>query len=72
MLVDAIVVAGDGSGADVYSRANFGVSEISQVVGLRALAEADFFGFDEIAYMCAFADVAARAQMRIRTQGCAL
>ena len=71
VLVDAVVVAGDGSGADVDARADFGVAEIGQVVGLRSLAQLDLLGLDEIADVRAFADFAAGAQMRIRAEDCA-
>ena len=43
VLVDAIVVAGDGSCADVGGVADFGVAEIGEVVGFGAFAEARFF-----------------------------
>ncbi len=68
MLLDAVVVAGDGSGADVDSGADFGVAEIGQVVGLRSLAELDLLGLDKVADVRAFSDVAAGTQMGIGSE----
>ena len=63
MLVDTIVVAGNGSGADVHSRADFCVAQISKVVGLGSLAQFDLLGLDKVTDMSAFSNVAAGAQM---------
>ena len=42
ILVDAIVVAGDGAGADVGLLADFAIAEVGEVVGFGALAELGF------------------------------
>ncbi len=68
VLVSAIVVASDGSGADVHACANFRVAEIGKVVGLRSLAQLDLFRLHEITDVCIFSDIAAGAQMRIRSK----
>src|SRR5580692_944748 len=65
VLLGAVVVAGDGSGADVDAGADFGVAEIGEVVGLRSFAQLDLLGFDKIADVRAFSDFAAGAQMGI-------
>jgi hydroxymethylpyrimidine/phosphomethylpyrimidine kinase len=60
VLVDAVVVAGDDSGADVGLFADLGVAQICEVVGLRALAQPDLLGLNKVAHMGVFADLAAR------------
>ena len=65
MLVDAVVVAGDGAGADVDAGADDGVAEVGEVVGLGAFAERGFLGFDEVADVGAFADVALGAEVGV-------
>ena len=67
MLVHAVIVAGDGAGANVDSRADFRVAQISEMVGLRSLAQLDLLGLDEVADVRALADLAARPQMRVRS-----
>src|SRR5262245_40114514 len=49
VLVDAVVVAGDGAGADVDARPDRGVAEVAQVLGLRARAELRLLELDEVA-----------------------
>ena len=66
VFVDAVVVAGDGAGAYVYAGADDGVSKIGKVVGLGAAADCYFFGFDEVADVGFFADVAFGAEMGVR------
>src|SRR5260370_30815437 len=68
VLVNSIVVAGDGSGADVDAGADFGVAKISKVVGLRSLTQFDFFGLDKVADVRAFTNVATGAQMGVRSE----
>ena len=68
VFMHAVVVAGDGAGTDVHAFANFGVAEIGEVVGFRSLAQANLLGLHKIADVRAFADVASRAQMRIRAE----
>src|SRR5258708_35889870 len=40
VLGDAVVVAGDGSGADIHARADLRIADIGEVVRLRARADA--------------------------------
>src|SRR5215471_17829909 len=42
VFVHAVVVAGDGAGTDVDSLANFRVTQIGQMIRLRALAQTHF------------------------------
>ena len=42
VLVDAVVVAGDGSGAYVDAGADDGIAEVVEVVGFGTLADGDF------------------------------
>ena len=63
--MDAVVVAGDGAGADVDAGADDGVAEVVQVVGLGAFAEGDLLGFDEVADVGSFADAALGAQVGV-------
>ena len=65
VLVDAVVVAGDGSGAYVDAGADDGIAEVVEVVGFGTLAHGDFFGFDEVAYVGVFADVAVGAKVGV-------
>ena len=62
MLVEAVVVAGNGAGADVDTAAQRGVADVAQMVNLAARANARFFGFHEIA------DARAGRQSRARAQ----
>ena len=57
VLVNAVIVAGDGSSPDVDARADLRVAEVSKVVGLGSLAEPDLLGLDEIADVRAFTDL---------------
>ena len=68
VLVDAVVVAGDGSRAYIDSLADDGVAEIVQVVGFGTFAEGHFFGLDEVADVGVLADTAFGAEMRVRTE----
>ncbi len=65
VLVDAVVVAGDGACADVDAGADDGVAEVVQVVGLGAFAEGGFFGFDEVADVGSVADAALGAEVGV-------
>ncbi len=49
VFIDTIVVAGDGTAADVDIAAEVGIADIGQMAGLRAQADLGFFGFDKIA-----------------------
>src|SRR3546814_12514737 len=51
VLQEAVVVAGDGAGADVGGGADGGVAQIAQVVGLGALAQLGVLDLDEVADM---------------------
>jgi hypothetical protein len=51
VFVYAIVVAGDGAGADIDLFADLAVPEVSQVVGFRAFTEAAFLQLDKIGPM---------------------
>ena len=62
----AVVVAGDGAGADVDIRADRGIAEIGQVVGLGARAERRLLELDEVADVRLLADVGVRPQVRER------
>src|SRR3990167_542934 len=66
-LVHAIVVAGDGAGADVHAGTDLRIAQVAEVVRFRALAEAGLLGFDEVADMHAFGEFRAGAQSRIGT-----
>ncbi len=50
----AIVVAGNRSGADVYSLADYRIAEISKMAGFRASPQFGFLQLDEIADMGVF------------------
>jgi len=65
VLVDAVVVAGNGAGANVHASPNFCVAKVGQVIGLRPFAQPDLFRLHEISHVCPFADLAARAQMAV-------
>ena len=64
MLVVAVIIYGDNAAADVGLAADDGIAEGSQMARLGAVAEARFFGLDEVAdaivalKFCAFAEVA--------------
>src|SRR5690606_41919872 len=66
-LVDAVVVAGDGAGADVGLAADAGVAEVAQVVGLAALGHDLVLGLDEVADAHALREHGAGPQARVRT-----
>src|SRR5690606_2324084 len=48
--VDAIVVAGDGAGADIDSTANTGIADVAEVIDLAAWADLGLPGLDKIAH----------------------
>src|ERR1035437_546218 len=64
VLVDAVVVAGDDTGADVGPFAHFGIAKVSEVAGLGAFTEFGLLGLDEVAYVGVLANFAAGAQVR--------
>ena len=59
-LAVAIVVHGDRAGADVGGRADVGIAQIGQVVGLGAAAHASGLELDEVADMDLVGDIRAR------------
>ena len=69
---DAVVVAGDGAGADVHLRADRRVAEVGQMIGLRARAQRRLLQLHEISDLCAFAHHRLRPQMRKRADRRAL
>src|SRR5688572_6417886 len=62
MLVYAVVVAGDGTRADVNVIPNISITKVGEMTSFRAFAEMRFFDFDEIADMRAFSQFSAGAQ----------
>ena len=62
MLVDAIIVAGDGAGADVDPGADLGIADVGQVVDLAGGAGAGILDLDEVADVVVVAQLGARAQ----------
>src|SRR3546814_19531162 len=64
VLQEAVVVAGDGAGADVGGGADGGVAQIAQVVGLGALAQLGVLDLDEVDDMGAAAELGPRTQPR--------
>src|ERR1039458_8889023 len=63
---------GDRSGTDVHARTDLRVPQVSQVVCLRPLAQLDLLGLDKIPHVRALTDLAARTQVRVRSDHCAL
>ncbi len=57
-----IVIAGDGSGADIGAGADSGIADIGQVVDLGAGLDGRGLGLDEIADPRRFADIGAGAE----------
>src|SRR5207248_5988150 len=64
VLEEAVVVAGDGAGADVDLAPDHGIADIGQMIGLAALAEPRRLELDEIA------DVDIGAELRARAEAC--
>src|SRR5262249_39670028 len=62
VLLEAVVVAGDGPGADVRIRADLAIAEIGEVVGLRTGAEHRLLGLDEVSDVHALAEPRAGPQ----------
>ena len=63
---DAVIVAGDGSSADIGAGADAGVPDIGEMVGLFGLADLGLFDLDEIADMGVLAEMGAGSQPRKR------
>ena len=66
MLVETIVIAGDGARADIGARADARIAQIGQMVGLGAFFDPGLLHFDEIADMDVLLDHRAGTQTRIR------
>src|SRR4029453_19353695 len=62
VLLEAIVVAGDGAGSPVAVGADLAVAEIGEGIGLRAGAQDRLLGLDEVADVHALAEARARPQ----------
>ncbi len=60
VLVEAVVVAGDGAGADVGFGAHVGVADIGEVVDLGALGDHGVLDLDEVADRCTSASISSR------------
>src|SRR3954464_12753558 len=67
MFVHAVVIAGDGSGSDVYAFTDDCVAQISQVIGLRSFTKLYLLSLNEVADVSFFSDLASRTQVRIRS-----
>src|SRR5579862_2128892 len=65
----AVVVASDRARTDVHFLTDFGVSQISQMVGFRTFAQAGLLEFGEIADVRLFANFAARTQVAVGAEG---
>ena len=76
VLLFSVVVASDGSGANVDVGAEGGISEVGEVVGLGAAPDFGVFGLHEVADVGLRADLASGAQMgegaqlRVVPDGC--
>src|SRR5262245_3067859 len=68
----SVVVASDGTGADVDARANLAVAEIAEVVRLRPCAQAARFYLDEVADVYLLGELRAGPQPCVRPEAAAL
>src|SRR5262249_41621267 len=66
VLVRAVIVRGDGPCAEVDARSHRGVTDVREVIRLRAAADRARFHFDEIADVDIGGERRARPQSRIR------
>ena len=71
VLLLAVVVAGDGAGADIRRVADLGVAQIGQVLALGAGAEAGLLQLDEIADARVFGPTCASMRRRANGPTCA-
>ena len=63
---DAVVIAGDGAGADIGARADMGIADIGEVMGFDARFEMRVLQLDEIADIDAVIELRPAAQPRER------
>ena len=68
VLVDAVVITGDGASADVDVCSDVGVAEVVEVVRLGGATEANILGLNEVANVSVFADVTGWAKVRVRAE----
>src|SRR5205814_7222316 len=68
VLANAVIVAGDGSGAHIHVSANIRVTKVSKMIGLGPFPQAGLLGLHEVADVGALANLAAGPQMRIWTE----
>src|SRR5579864_3148778 len=66
MLLAAVVIAGDGAGADVDVLADDGIAKIGQVIGFCARTHPGLLQLDEIPDVRAWCDVVVHPQPRVR------
>src|SRR5262249_25468123 len=62
VLLEPVVVAGDGPGADVAVGPDLAVTQVGEVVGLRPRADRGLLGLDEVSDVHALREAGARAQ----------
>ena len=67
MLVDPVVVAGDGAATDVDPAADLGITEVGEMAGLAPLADGRFLGLDEVADLVLPGQHGSRPQVSHRT-----
>ena len=68
VLVNAVVVAGDGAGADVHFLADYGITKIGEVIGFGAAAKLRLLQLDEVADVGSGGDFIAGTKMREGTE----
>gem|GEM_PF-4786408 len=66
MFVFSIIVAGDGSRADIAARTDLGIAKVTQMIGLGPLPQARLFQFHKISYMGLRLKNGSGAQPRVR------
>src|SRR5262249_28313587 len=62
VLLEAVIVAGDGPGADVAVGPHLAITQVGEMVGLRPRADRRLLGLDEVADVHALREPGARAQ----------
>ena len=71
VLLEAVIVAEDGAGADVDAFADLAVAEVGEVVGLAAPAEAGLLRLDEVADVAAWLRVTLSGRRWVKGPTCA-